>query len=410
MSRHRLNPDCFNPWVYEHLNDYTKRMEVYYGGAGSGKSYGAMQKILLKALNHKRKVLVVRKVARTLYHSVFSLLTDLLMESGFYRYADINRSRGYISICNGSEFLFKGIDDPEKIKSINAITDIVVEEATELTLEDFTQLNLRLRSLEEWPQIYLMFNPVSKSNWVYRYFFEQTPPDCRLVRSSYRDNRFLPEAYVRQLQELERSNPAYYRIYTLGEFATLDKLVYPVVEKRLISQEEVQGLPFFGGVDFGYVNDPTAMVWGRYDKLQRIIYITGEYFGKGMDNRAIAKTIQALGLAKEVWTADSAEQKSIAEIRELGIPRMKAAKKGGGSVLYGISWIHAHHLVLDERCRELAEEFESYVWKKDKSTGEPVNEPEDSCNHGMDALRYGLENWMQRRGMQVFRWKEAPKT
>lgn len=408
MTRHRLDPDYFNDWVYDHLNDYSKRIEVYYGGAGSGKSYGAMQKILLKALNDKRKVLVVRKVARTLYHSVFSLLTDLLMESGFYRYARINRSQGHITICNGSEFLFKGIDDPEKIKSINALTDIVVEEATELSLEDFTQLNLRLRSMEQWPQIYLMFNPVSKQNWVYRYFFEQTPEDCRLVRSSYRDNRFLPQAYVRQLQELERSNPAYYRIYTLGEFATLDSLVYPAVEKRLVADQEVQGLPFFGGVDFGYINDPTALVWGRYDKAQRVIYILGEYFGRRMDNRAIANTIQALGLAKERWIADSAEQKSIAEIRELGICRIKAAQKGAGSVLYGISWVNGHHIVLDERCVSMAEEFENYVWKKDKNTGEPINEPEDSNNHGMDALRYGLEGWMERRGVQVFRWKEQP--
>ena len=211
----RLNPDAFNAWVYDIIDDYSHRLEVYYGGAGSGKSYGACQKVLLKALNRRRKVLVIRKVGATLKHSIFQLFLDLLEYSGFYTSARINRSDFQITLTNGSQIIFKGLDDPEKIKSITGITDIVIEEATELTEEDFLQLNLRLRPQDPDPQIYLMFNPVSKANWVYGYFYIHPPEDALVIQTTYRDNRFLTDDYRRELEELQQRNPAYYRIYAL---------------------------------------------------------------------------------------------------------------------------------------------------------------------------------------------------
>ena len=114
-----------------------------------------------------------------------------------------------IELINGSVFLFKGLDDSEKIKSIVDITDIVVEEATEITLDDFTQLNLRLRSKEPYNQIHLMFNPVSKVNWVYKYFFEYgVPKDCIISQTTYKDNIHLPQAYIESLEELEKRKAA----------------------------------------------------------------------------------------------------------------------------------------------------------------------------------------------------------
>lgn len=139
----RLNPDAFNAWVYEHIDDYSHPLEVYYGGAGSGKSYGAMQKMLLKSMNARRKVLVIRKVGATLRDSVFQLALDLLSEAGLLKGCEISRADMRIALPNGSLFLFKGLDDREKIKSITGITDMVLEEATELSEDDFTQLRLR---------------------------------------------------------------------------------------------------------------------------------------------------------------------------------------------------------------------------------------------------------------------------
>ena len=158
---------------------------------------------------------------------------------------------------------------PEKIKSINGITDIVIEEATELTLDDFTQLLLRLRPGEEvkHPQIYLMFNPISKANWVFDYFIMNKPDNAKVIQTTYKDNKFLTIDYKNELERLKDRNPAYYKIYALGEFATLDKLVFPVYEKRLIAKEEVRNFEMFIGMDFGYINDPSAIVWGYIDTI-----------------------------------------------------------------------------------------------------------------------------------------------
>ena len=358
----RLRKEPFNDWIWEALDDYSARTEVYYGGAGSGKSYGAMQKAILKACNHKRRILVIRKVQRTIKESIFRLTTDLLADSGMLQFCRINKSDFTIQISNGSEFIFKGLDDPEKIKSIHGITDIIVEEATDLTLHDFTQLNLRLRPGREVvsPQIYLMFNPVSKANWVYSYFFNEPPSDCRIVKTNYLDNRFLPQSYVDYLKTMAEKNPAYYKIYALGEFATLDKLIYRYT-KRIIPQEEVKDLPLFCGLDFGYVNDPSALITGRYDKVNKRIYVTNEYVRKGMLNDEIAQVIKDLGYSKEVIIADSAEQKSIEEIKRYGVPRIKPARKGPDSVINGIQFIQQYELIVDERCPKTIEELDNYT-------------------------------------------------
>lgn len=391
----KLNPAIFNKWILEILTDYTNRFEVYYGGGGSGKSYGACQKIYLKALKHKRRVLVVRKVGATLKESIFKLFCTLISKSGLYDYCKINRSDFTIQLPNGSEFIFKGLDDAEKIKSIDGITDIVVEEATEITLDDFTQLNIRLRPDVEFAQIYLMFNPISKTNWVFNYWILNKPENAVVIHTTYMNNRFLSEEYKQELERLKERNPAYYRIYCLGEFATLDKLVYPIYQKRIISEEETQGLIKFVGLDFGYVNDNNALIWGYFNKDSRKIYITGEYVKKGMLNNEIAQKIKDLGLSKEKIIADSAEMKSIDEIKQYGIDRIEPTEKGKGSIIQGIQWIQQMELIVDERCTHVIEELENYTWKKDKKTNEYINEPIDAFNHCLDALRYGLNKYIK---------------
>lgn len=387
-----MDPTAFNRWIYDRVDDYSSRIEVYYGGAGSGKSHGAAQKVMLKAMNGRRKVLVIRKVGATLRDSIFQLFMDLLSDAGIYRSCTVNRTDMRIDMPNGSRFIFKGLDDREKIKSITGITDIVIEEATELTEDDFTQLSLRLRPQEPDPQIYLMFNPVSKANWVYSYFFLSSPKDALIIQTNYKDNRFLPQSYIDTLEDMQQRNPAYYRIYALGEFATLDRLVYPCVERRIISGEEVARLKLWVGLDFGYVNDPSALVWGYWDEAAHTIYITGEYVKTGMLNDEIAARIIDLGLSKEIIIADAAEEKSIAEIRRAGIRRIKASRKGPDSVVHGIQWINQQRIVVDERCIHTLEETENYTWKKDRKTGEYVNVPEDAYNHCLDAVRYGLQS------------------
>lgn len=385
------------PVYWPYVQDYSTRFNVFYGGAGSGKSHFVAQKLILKCLQYKRKLLVIRKVGNTLKDSVWAMFLKLLYQMPQV-ISRVNKSDFTIELINGSVILFKGLDDPEKVKSIEGITDIVVEEASELTEDDFDQLNLRLRAKCGMLQIHLMFNPVSKVNWVYKRFFENgTPEDTVIIHTTYKDNPYLPQEYINSLLRLERTNPAYYKIYVLGAFATLDKLVFPVKTVRLISQDEVKDMPFWIGMDFGYTNDPTAITWGYVDQVNKVLFITGEYNKRGMTNDVIAQAITNLGFAKERIVADSAEPKSIAELKRLGISRITAAVKGPDSVKNGIDRLQRYDIVIDERCTNTIEEFDNYTWVKDKKTGEYINQPVDSFNHHIDSIRYGTQNVMRKK-------------
>ena len=397
-----------NKWILpvyrKHLMDYSQRVNVFYGGAGSGKSYFVCQKMIIKALQSQRKVLVVRKVGRTIKQSIWALFIELLITKMPQVLLESNKSDLTFKLINGSEFLFTGLDDAEKIKSIQGITDIVIEEATEITLDDFTQLNLRLRSPKPNNQIHLMFNPVSKANWVYKYFFENKPKDTVILQTTYRDNPYLPEEYTKTLEDMQYRNKAYYNIYAKGEFATLDKLVFPVYKKRIINEEEfidkktgAKTALFWCGLDFGYTNDPSAITWGYYKPQEHELYITGEYSKTGLTNDKLAEVITDLGLKKERIVADSAEPKSIAELRRMGITRITGATKGADSVKNGLDRLQRCDIIIDERCIKTIEEFENYTWKKDRKTGEYINEPIDTYNHHIDSIRYGVQAVMKKK-------------
>ncbi|WP_204123128.1 PBSX family phage terminase large subunit [Lacticaseibacillus mingshuiensis] len=399
----------FNPQFYKRLFDYDTRTEVYYGGASSGKSHGVVQKVIIKAIqpwSHPRRVLWLRKVGKTVRRSIFEDVKQALSYFKLLPYCKVNETNFEIRLPNGAVFLFSGMDDPEKIKSIKAISDVVMEEATDFNLEDYTQLTLRLREpIHKKRQIFLMFNPVSKLNWVYKYFFEQTQPNTKIIQSTYHDNAFLDDDNRQTIQQLEQSNPAYYRIYALGEFATLDKLVYPHFETRRLNATELAAYPSMFGLDFGYVNDPSAFIHIKVDQANKVLYFVEEYVEKGMLNGQIAEAIKQMGYQKEVITADAAEQKSIAEIKRDGVPRIRPAKKGPDSIIQGITFMQQYRLVVDDRCVKLIEELQNYTYIKDKQTGEYTNRPVDSYNHVLDACRYALEeiNGRARPKAKVFK-------
>ncbi len=282
----------FNKQIYDNLQDYSKFIEVWYGGASSGKSHGVVQKVVLKSLlnwRHPRKVLWLRKVDRTLKDSIFADVLDCLSRWQLLALCKVNNSDRTITLPNKAVFLFKGMDDPEKIKSIKGLSDVVMEEASEFTLDDFTQLTLRLREPKHKNrQLFVMFNPVSKVNWTYKQWFDpQAEIDTKRVavhHSTYKDNRFLDEENIRTIENLKKTNPAYYKIYTLGEFATLDKLVFPVFEKQRLHATDLVDIPSYFGLDFGFVNDPSAFIHVKVDQKNKRLYVLEEYTKKGLLN------------------------------------------------------------------------------------------------------------------------------
>ncbi|HEL1378903.1 TPA: PBSX family phage terminase large subunit, partial [Streptococcus equi subsp. equi] len=360
----------FNKHIYDKLYDYDTFTEVHYGGASSGKSHGVIQKVVLKACQdwkHPRKVLFLRKVGATVYDSIFEDVKQCLELWGLLDKCKVNNSAYRIELPNGATFIFKGLDNPEKIKSIKGVSDVVMEEASEFTLDDYTQLTLRLRDRKHLKkQIFLMFNPVSKVNWVYKAFFVKTPKNTVVYQTTYKDNRFLDDVTRENIEELANRNEAYYKIYALGQFATLDKLIFPKYEKKILNKDKLSHLPSFFGLDYGFINDPSAFLHVKIDDNNKKLYILEEYVRKNLTNDKIANAIKDLGYAKEEIRGDSAEKKSNQELRNLGIPRIIDVKKGPGSVMQGIQYLLQYDWIVDERCVKTIEELENYTWKKIK--------------------------------------------
>lgn len=406
--RLNINPlKVFNRHIYDHLFDYDTFTEVHYGGASSGKSHGVFQKIVIKALKDwkkPRKILVLRKVGATVRDSVFADVQATLSYFGILNMCKVNMSAFRIELPNGAEFIFKGMDNPEKIKSIKGISDVVMEEASEFTLDDYTQLTLRLRDkAHKQKQIYLMFNPVSKANWVYNAFFVKKPKNTVVYQTTYKDNRFLDAVTRENIEELANRNEAYYKIYALGEFATLDKLVFPKYTKALLNKDDLRQITSYFGLDYGFINDPSAFMHVKIDDDRKRLYVVEEYVKKGLTNDKIAESITALGYAKEPIRADSAEKKSNQELRNLGIGRVIDVKKGAGSVMQGIQYLLQYEWIVDERCVKTIEELENYTWKKDKATNEYINEPVDSYNHCLDAIRYAIQDKITKSKIKTFK-------
>lgn len=386
----------FNKHIYDKLYDYDTFTEVHYGGASSGKSHGVIQKVVLKACQdwkHPRKVLFLRKVGATVYDSIFEDVKQCLELWGLLDKCKVNNSAYRIELPNGATFIFKGLDNPEKIKSIKGVSDVVMEEASEFTLDDYTQLTLRLRDRKHLKkQIFLMFNPVSKVNWVYKAFFVKASKNTVVYHTTYKDNRFLDDITRENIEELANRNEAYYKIYALGQFATLDKLIFPKYDKQILNKDKLSHLPSFFGLDYGFINDPSAFLHVKIDDNNKKLYILEEYVRKNLTNDKIANAIKDLGYAKEEIRGDSAEKKSNQELRNLGIPRIIDVKKGPGSVMQGIQYLLQYDWIVDERCVKTIEELENYTWKKDKKTNEYINDPVDSYNHCIDAIRYATSN------------------
>lgn len=386
-----LDRKIFNEKYYPYIYQYNEPIEIFYGGGGSGKSVFIAQKILLKALTDKRKVLVVRKVGNSLRESCWRLFLDLLSQWKIYSYCKVRISDMSIELPNGSILLFKGLDDPEKIKSIVGITDVWIEEGTELSEEDYLQLSIRMRSQKKDMQMFLSFNPVSKSNWVYkRWFIEEAKEKPFILHTTYKDNKFLTKQYIETLENLINTNPTYYRIYALGEFCSLDKLIFNNWEEREIDLDELKELPLVCGLDFGFTNDPSAFIASLIDEKNKNIYIFKEWYKTGQTNQDIAQAIKYMGFAKSKIIYDSAEPKSGEELRKSGLTNLKASVKGKDSVLHGIQLLQTYHIYVDPSCVNTITEFQNYSWKKNRD-GIYINEASDEWNHLMDALRYSIQ-------------------
>lgn len=354
-------------------------------------------------------LLVVRKVARTLQNSCFSDLCWAIERLHVGRYWRATRNpMEIIYIPTGQRILFVGLDDPLKITSISVPKGVLcwmwIEEAYEITREDdFDRLDESIRGLLPdglFTQVTITFNPWSDRHWLKKRFFDDPDENTLAMTTNYMCNEYLSDSDM-ALFEAMKKNPKRYRVAGLGNWGVVEGLVYDNWEEKSFDIDEVRSRPGVRsafGLDFGYTNDPTALFCGLIDKGSKTIYVFDEMYERGLTNQHIAKLLIRRGYGKERIIADSAEPKSIAELREAGIIRVHASRKGKDSINNGIQRIQDFHIVVHPRCVNFLTEISTYQWNTDNKTGVLINKPVDYNNHLMDAMRYGIMDAVQEDG------------
>lgn len=224
-------PKVINTKFYPLLFDQSRHL-VLMGGGGSGKSKFCAQKLIYRMIAERgHRFMVVRKVGDTLRDSVFADLKKVIADWGFedlFHVPDSRNSELYIKCkLNGNEILFYGLDKVEKRKSIEGITGIWIEEASELLVSDFRQLNIRMRGKSSsYTQMLISFNPIDVNHWLKKEFFDHTPADCVTSHSTYKDNPFLDEGTKKELESFKNTDPYYYSVYCLGIWGVLGKTIF----------------------------------------------------------------------------------------------------------------------------------------------------------------------------------------
>lgn len=390
-----INKNVFLPCYQPYINDYTNRYNIYYGGRGSGKTRFVIDKLLIKGLKEKRMILLMRKTTANCKFSVWKELKEAVERFKLTQYFTFYES-DYSAVCrlNGTTFKCLGLDIAEKIKGFSEVSDVLLEEATEFSKEDFELIDGTVRSVKyTLPlQIYLLFNPVSKANWVYSHFgFDNdiTPPNTFILKTTYLDNKHLSQDYIERMEHMKETNPTRWKIEALGSFVSLDRLIFQNYTVEEFDYTKIKG-ELLVGLDFGFQVDISALTASILDEENKTIYIFREWGETGKTNEELYKIISSLGFAKSVIVADSAEPKSIEELRRLGLTRIKPAVKGPDSIIHGIQKLLNYKIIVHPSCQGIITEFENYSWQKDRN-GEYINKPIDSFNHFCDSLRYSLQ-------------------
>jgi phage terminase large subunit len=384
-----------------YLENYS-RTEIFYGGSSSGKSWFLAQRCVLDVMRGGRNYLVCRQVARTIRSSVFAQIERVIREAGLLNYFTLNRADAFITCANGYQILFAGLDDVEKIKSIvpavGVITDIWIEEATETERGDVKDLYKRQRGGDEATpkRMILSFNPILQSHWIYNEWFagvawaddqtEYQSDELSILKTTYKDNRFLT---TQDHKDLENEKDKYrYNVYTLGNWGILGHVIFTNWRVEDLSGMTAQFTNHRNGGDFGFSVDPSAVWQAHYDKAHKRIYVFGELYQRGLTNDLLAEEVKKMiGDEPVVW--DSAEPKSIQELKNLGVNAYPAAK-GKDSVLHGYQWLQQQEIIIDKNCVNTKAEISTAHWLEDAG-GNAILKPSGVNDHLISAGRYAHE-------------------
>lgn len=412
------NYDIWLPDVVgKHYAEFWKfrgRYRVVKGSRSSKKSVTMALWSIYNIMKYRQaNLLVIRKTYRTIKDSCYAQLKWAIHRLGVDEYFSCKESPLEITYTpTGQRIFFRGLDDPLKVTSITVETGALcwlwIEEAYELNKEsDFDTLDESIRGAVPngmFKSITLTFNPWNDRHWLKKRFFDKPDKEVLAMTTNYTMNEFLDESDKKIFERMKVENPRRYKVAGLGEWGVVDGLVFENWEEQAFDWREIsamKGVESAFGLDFGYTNDPTALFCGLISNNQKTIWVFDELYQKALTNEMIANKVTDMGYVKELIIADSAEPKSIEELKRLGLRRIKAAEKGRDSVVNGIQKIQDFHIIVHPRCVNFLTEISCYAWDKDKF-GNAVNKPIDGYNHLMDAMRYALEGKIHKpRGIKI---------
>lgn len=406
-----------NPRFEDFLFDWSTKFQFLVGGYGSSKSYHIALKLILKLLQEKRTALVVREVYDTHRDSTFSLLEEIIIDLGLDGSVKCLTSPLQIRFPNGSKIIFKGMDKPQKLKSINNISIVWLEECSEIKYTGFKELLGRLRHPTLKLHMILSTNPIGTDNWSYKHFFKDNQ-NKRLIlddellykqktiilndtyyhHSTADDNLFLPESYIAQLDELELYDPDLYRIARLGRFGINGVKVLPQFEVKPHSEvmDFIENnrpfLTFRVGMDFGFEDSYNALLRLAVDRQRKHLYIYWEYYKNKMTDDKTAIEIQEFKETKERIRADNAEPKTIEYYRQQGFNMVGAKKFQGSRLQYTKKVKRFKKIYCSDQCTNTIFELLPLTYKKNKND-EIIPDEFNIDPHTLSAIWYGLDDY-----------------
>lgn len=414
------------------LFDWDHEQYLLLGGYGSGKSYHVAFKIILKCLQEKRKVLVVRETYETMKESCFDLFDEILEDmdlvetqaSNFTkkRFTKVQKRLSPLQYLfpNGSRIIFKGMDKPGKLKSINGVSIVWIEECSEVKYEGYKELLGRIRTPNISLHFILSTNPVGYENWVYSHFFKRQDEEGRdiiiadeeelyekrelFVNGVYYhhslpdDNPFLPLSYMRRLDGIRDYDYNLWRVARLGRFGANGTRVLPqfeIAKNPKVFKAAVRAIPEkfrFNGLDWGFEESYNALIRVAVDDEKKILYIYDEYYKNKMTDDKTAKEFKELGYDQFRIVADSEDPKAIQYFRQMGFT-IRGAKKFAGSRLSNTRKIKRFRkIICSPKCKNTIRELQHLTYKRDKQ-GNAIYDEFNIDPHTFSAIWYALDRY-----------------
>ena len=365
-----MNLEINTTITYTNQDNSPTRVTHHIGGTRSGKTYALLQWCIVKALEKKEIITIVRKTIPSLKRTVMKDFKDVMQLLDIWNENDFNISDRIYTFYNDSIIQFISTDDAEKLRGLKS-TILWLEEANEIDEESYFQLQIRTTG-----PIILSYNPtVSPYHWI------RVMGDCSRFFTTYKNNPYLDTTVKKAIEELRQTNQKAWKVYGLGEWVGNEKAIFEFTQCEWLP-DDAEFVAF--GLDFGYSSDPTALasVW----KYNNELYIVEHCYERGMVTNDIVTMLKGVVKGREEIWADSAEPRLIEELYREGF-NIKPVIKGKDSINFGIQVMQNYKINIPKTCQNLINEFYSYEWSSDRF-GKQLDRPIDFNNHLIDAARY----------------------